>query len=348
MKLRKLVLVLFAVLLIAGATLSAVLAAPRMTQEASPGDAPGPDVAAQHRPDKPAHAYLGLLSQKLRDRDRQVLGVPDEVEGGLLVIGTLPGSPAQEAGLQRADVVLSVNGLTLTTPRELDRLVKSMSPGDEIEVVYWRDGERHALGIFLGDRNDHRTLPVPAWLNQLHKFMRMFPNAVDATLHVLDNEGAVHEYALTYGNVLSVSEGGIVIEGRAGGELDFELVDTSVVIKGNHRIELADLVEGTPVVVLEIDGTVKAVVVSRHRAETGQVRPDEIDEIRPNPRKAIVSEFRAYMKELREVFQQGRDRDDIAETIEKLRERIAELQQRLSEANDQDDDSDNSGEGAAA
>ena len=354
MKLRKFVFVFLAVMALAVASVSITLAAPR-GQEApgSSGDTPGSTGAApgngaeatgdrpvaQHRPDKPAKAFLGLITKNLGDRERALLEVPHDVSG-VLVIGTRPASPAAEAGLHRGDVVSSVAGIEITTPKELQRVVSSKSPGDEVDLTYWREGALHTVGIFLGDQADHRRPQIPAWLNHLHRFLNAFPNTVDASFRVLDADGNVHVYEITPGTVLAVGENGLLIETRLGEEVRVELVDGSVVIKGHHRIELGDLEEGMHVVVLEIDDAVKAVVVVRARPDQdGRVRPRDIEAIEENPRKAIVREFQEHMKKLIEARRADPDRDGVQERIEKLMERIRELQERLAEVTDGDDDS---------
>ena len=124
MRVRRLVLALLSVLVLSGAMLSVVSAAPR-TQ----------DVGETARHERPAKAFLGLETTKLSPRIKQYLGLPEEVVG-LLVMGSIPGSPAAASGTERADVVLSVDGLVLETPKNLARLVNSKAPGDVIEVHY--------------------------------------------------------------------------------------------------------------------------------------------------------------------------------------------------------------------
>jgi hypothetical protein len=346
MKLRKMFLLFIAVVSLSGATLGAALAAPR-GQEAPSGAAdgaggPGRDVAAQHRPDnKPARAILGLVTKPMNDHERNVLGFPEEFDG-LLVMRTLPESPAEEAGLMRGDVVLTAAGDPVTTSRELHAIVSGMSPGDEIEVVYWRDGETQpAVGIFLGDQTGRDQPRLPAWLTQLHRLTRTLPNVVDGELRVLNGDGGVSLYEVTPGTVATTTSDTLTLLNRLDVEITFSLTGDSVVINGRHRIELGELREGANVVVLEIDGVVKAIVVSGQRADGDRERnrPNGIDDARPNPHREIVRDFQDRMKELREEFR-GRQ-DDVSEGIEKLRDRIHDLQERFGDINDVPDDSDN-------
>ena len=88
MKIRKLVLVLLAVLVLGGATLGAALAAPRGQ------DAADSSVKADGRP---AKAYLGLETTKLTERIKQYLELPSDVSGLLVMAWSLTTGPARSA-----------------------------------------------------------------------------------------------------------------------------------------------------------------------------------------------------------------------------------------------------------
>lgn len=319
MKIRRSMLVLLAVVALSGALLGTALAAPR-SQESATTDV---------RPERAEEAFLGLVTTALNDRIKQYLGLPEDVEG-LGVMGTIDGSPANEAGLQRADVVLSVDDVTLVTPRELHRFLKTKHPGDDIEIVYFRDGSRAAVTVTLANGADFRPAGPPAWLTKLHKFMAAFPNTVDATLRVLTQDGEVRDYIITPGTVLAVEDHTVGIENRLGEVIRYEVVDGTVIIAGRHRVPLTELSEGTKVVMLEIDEALKAIVLMREVDDAVQIRPDKIDEIQVNPRRQVVERFRRHITELREEFRTARGSEQVTEVVESLRARILQLQARLA------------------
>jgi len=327
-------LVVLAVLALSGATLGAALAAPR-GQEASGGS------QADGRSGRQALAYLGLETTKLTNRVAQYLGLPEEVTG-VLMMGAQPGSPADGAGLQRADVVLPIDGIVLETPANLERLIRSKAPGDVIAVTIYRDGERTTVSITLTDAADHTPPPpMPRWLSQMHSFMRAFPNAIDGTFRVLGDDNAVIDYVVTPGTVVEVSEASVVVENRLGELETYDVVDATVIVKGTYRVELARLTPGTAVVLLEVDDALKAIVLTRVAADDAEhIGTTQLDEMRANDRGAITSEFRAFINDLREQFKTDEDRGDVQAQIERLRERIAELLERLSGVDDGDPDDD--------
>ena len=341
MKIRRLVLVMLAVLALSGATLGAAPAAPR-GQEAGEGS------RADGRSERQARAYLGLETTKLTDRVAQYLGIPEEVTS-LLVMGAQPGSPADATGLLRGDVVLSVDGVILETPGNLERLIRSKAPGDVIEVTIYRDGERATISITLTDAADHTPPPMPRWLSQVHSFMRAFPNAIDCTFRVLGDDNAVINYVVTPGTVIEVGETTVVVENRLGELEAYDVVDGTVIVKGTYRVELARLTPGMAVVLLEVDDALKAIVLTRASTDDAEhIGTTQLDEMRPNDRGAITSAFRAFINDLREQFKTDEDRDGVQVQIERLRERIAELLERLSGVDDGDGEEDGDDDSSAA
>jgi len=60
---------------------------------------------------------LGIQVAQLTDQMADFLGIPGKK--GVLILETLPSTPAEAAGLQAGDVILSVNGKEVSSPSEL-------------------------------------------------------------------------------------------------------------------------------------------------------------------------------------------------------------------------------------
>jgi S1-C subfamily serine protease len=63
------------------------------------------------------------------------------------------GGPAAAANLQRGDVIVSINGDPIFTQRQARLLVAGASPGDQIDVVGFRDGRRFETTITAAERS---------------------------------------------------------------------------------------------------------------------------------------------------------------------------------------------------
>lgn len=101
-------------------------------------------------------AYLGVNIRPVNEPLAAELGLP-EVEG-VLVVGTTPGSGAEEAGLQEGDVILSVGGTPTSTLPALMERVNQYRPGERTSVELWRDGQLQEFGVELRDRQGNTAL----------------------------------------------------------------------------------------------------------------------------------------------------------------------------------------------
>ena len=65
-----------------------------------------------------------------------------DIQGRPRVIAALLDSPAYRAGLDRDDVILSVGGTEVASVADVERLIHSGKPGDEVPLVFERRGQR--------------------------------------------------------------------------------------------------------------------------------------------------------------------------------------------------------------
>jgi S1-C subfamily serine protease len=70
--------------------------------------------------------------------------IPDystEVKG-LLLSGVIGGGPAEQAGLQKGDVIVEIAGQTISNIYDYTFALEVLKIGDPAKVVYLRDGRR--------------------------------------------------------------------------------------------------------------------------------------------------------------------------------------------------------------
>ena len=88
-----------------------------------------------------------------------VIGV--HIDGGFAGVGAQiasgssavePAGPAARAGLRAGDVIVAVDGRTVTSAEELIALIRKHAPGERITVTYLRSGHRDTASVVLGSR----------------------------------------------------------------------------------------------------------------------------------------------------------------------------------------------------
>ena len=89
---------------------------------------------------------------------RAWLGVSVEEEteypdGGARVNWVIDESPAARIGLQKGDIIVSLDGRRVYGPGGLTEAIRSNEPGRNVEVEIIRDGQNQALSVELGERS---------------------------------------------------------------------------------------------------------------------------------------------------------------------------------------------------
>jgi hypothetical protein len=82
--------------------------------------------------------------------------LPEGVEQAVIVSQVSPDSPADQAGLQRGDLITAVDGEEISETVSLAELVQANEPGDEITLTVYRSGVEEQLEIqaTLGEHPD--------------------------------------------------------------------------------------------------------------------------------------------------------------------------------------------------
>lgn len=93
--------------------------------------------------------WLGVRIQTVTDEIAESLGL-DKARGAL-VSSVTKGGPAEAAGLQTGDVILSLNGQALKDMKSLPRLVAENPIDTEAEIVFWRDGAEQKAKVKIGE-----------------------------------------------------------------------------------------------------------------------------------------------------------------------------------------------------
>jgi serine protease Do/serine protease DegQ len=99
--------------------------------------------------------WLGVSIQPLDPALAETFGL--QTVAGAVVTRVLPGSPAEAAGVQRGDVLLSFAGKGVRGVRELQLLVASAPIGKGVPVEILRDRRRLTLTVIISPRDERKT-----------------------------------------------------------------------------------------------------------------------------------------------------------------------------------------------
>ena len=95
----------------------------------------------------PAPTWLGVAISEVPAEISARL--PIEPGTGLLVGQVIADSPAAIAGLQRDDVLARLNDRTLFTVEQLQKLVMHRKSGEQVEITFFRKGEKRRVVAVL-------------------------------------------------------------------------------------------------------------------------------------------------------------------------------------------------------
>ena len=96
---------------------------------------------------------LGIYSQNVTTDIAEAFGL-DSIEGAL-VDKVQEGSPAEIAGITHGDIIVNINDQKIKSFQDLRLKVSQMSPGSEVVVYLYRDGELLEIPVVLGDVSDN-------------------------------------------------------------------------------------------------------------------------------------------------------------------------------------------------
>jgi hypothetical protein len=127
--------------------------------------------------------YLGLSTEPVTDALAQQLKLDPGF--GLTVQSIVPGSPAESAGIKKFDILTKLDDQMLITPVQLQTLIRSHKPDDEIKITLIHEGQTATLTAKLSKGFSVKSpamLEVPRmeWVPATPGSVKFTPNAADA------------------------------------------------------------------------------------------------------------------------------------------------------------------------
>lgn len=96
-----------------------------------------------------SYPWMGISGRTLTEEIRESLDL--KVSEGVLIAKVVPGSPADEAGLKKNDVITHIDGQKVNSIEGLIEHLLEHEVGDEMEVNYVRENEERSVKIILGE-----------------------------------------------------------------------------------------------------------------------------------------------------------------------------------------------------
>ena len=89
------------------------------------------------------HAQIGITVTDSTGSD-------DITTNGAKIKSVEGGSPGDDAGLKKGDVITQLNNDVITGSQSLVATIRGYAPGDEVELSYTRDGDEGTTTVTLG------------------------------------------------------------------------------------------------------------------------------------------------------------------------------------------------------
>jgi len=91
--------------------------------------------------------WMGVSPRTLTRLDAERMGL--DVDYGVLVTEVVAGSPAERAGMQPMDIIVSIEGSKITDVSELQHKIYQFNIGDTIKVDVFREKEKIVIEVIL-------------------------------------------------------------------------------------------------------------------------------------------------------------------------------------------------------
>ncbi len=98
------------------------------------------------------HPFIGVQLGALTSQIRTYLGYNGK--NGVVVGNVVPGSPADQVGLQQGDVIVELNHTAVAKPEDITNRVKTMKVGQKVSLLVWRQGNLQPVDVTLADENN--------------------------------------------------------------------------------------------------------------------------------------------------------------------------------------------------
>ncbi|MEL6858518.1 MAG: Do family serine endopeptidase [Pseudomonadota bacterium] len=104
---------------------------------------------------KVSRGWLGVSIRSVDEDLADAIGLKDSK--GAIVASVTPGSPAEDSGLQRGDIIVAVNNRSVEDATTTTRVVGALAAGSKNKFEIYRDGKPRTIDVKVGERPANLT-----------------------------------------------------------------------------------------------------------------------------------------------------------------------------------------------
>ena len=215
--------------------------------------------------------WVGVTLAPLRERLAERLGF-DEDAAGLVIMRVKSESPAEQAGLQKGDLLVSIGSVAMEEPWDAKEIVAASTPGDTLTFTVQRadSDESQDIAVVVGERPE-RDGPRPQRSRLLYLAAALPSNLQSAQLNLIDDDGNPVSVSVVAGAVSGEPDGDTLTVSPSDGSADLSLTltDDSPILRRGKKLQAEDLEDGQEVLVVTRDGALEAVLVKSPGGDRG-------------------------------------------------------------------------------
>jgi Do/DeqQ family serine protease len=103
--------------------------------------------------------FIGIATQNLSPELAEALGVTSQ--GGAVVVNITQGSPAQQAGLQPGDVLVSINNIAINGAADVRNRIGLLPVGTQVTFEFYREGKKQKLSTSVSSSKEFTAKAAP-------------------------------------------------------------------------------------------------------------------------------------------------------------------------------------------
>lgn len=192
-------------------------------------------------------AVIASLNEDLADK------LEIETEEGVVILSIRDGSPADDAGLQKGDVIVSVDGEAVDGIFDVTRPVRGAEVGDTLTIIVDREGESADLSLSVTVEEGYGARGMRLNLRGLGNIRGTLSGDDDGPVSIMVSKVTV----------ASVGGDSVTLTPTEAGNDDITatVTDNSVIFKDGEKSELSDLEADDEGYAVVVDGNLKLLFI---------------------------------------------------------------------------------------